>query len=556
MKHDGNGPRASCGRGRYGRILLSAGLLCAVALPAGERLLSWCLPFPKDRWDRFGASRVVLDRRGALLRVTPTPLGEKRIPIPLDRVSPHLVHAVLAAEDERFFSHGGVDLLAAARAAMSNLLHGRIVSGASTLTMQAARLVEPGGPRLVRKVRELFRARQMERERSKEEILAFYLNHVPLGGVLRGVEAGALYWFGKHAADLAPQEAAVLAALLPAPTRRRPDRRPGLLVHCRNHVLDRMRACGYLDGTAWARARNVPLGAAPHPWPWQAPHACDLALRETRARVVRTGLDLDLQLRVEGAVRAFEGPAVDGLAVVVLDRHTGEIRALVGSRDHRRQPLNAALCARPTGSTLKPFLYALAFDQGIVGPESLLADAPLRIGDYVPANFDRAFRGAIRAESALVQSRNLPALRLLRSVGVEPFRDLLGALDLHPRAQALYLDLALGTESFSPLAMARAWQRFGDPAWKGPLSWKTRKAVLDALSAAPPDPTLLAPGSAAWKTGTSANRRDAWTVGSTEGYVFSVWLGNLDGRPDPRLVGIRAAAPLFARVAAALEETG
>ena len=273
-----------------------------------------------------------------------------------------------------------------------------------------------------------------------------------------------------------------------------------------------------------------------------------MALGESRERVVRTGIDLGLQRRVERVVRGFRGPGTDGLALVVLDRRSGEIRAMVGSRDYRTHPLNACLCERPAGSTLKPFLYALAFQDGIVGPDGLLMDTPMRIGDYVPANFTRDFAGRIRAGEALALSRNVPAIRLLKKVGVDRFRDLLRELGLGLRERALYLDLALGTESVSPLGLARAWRRFADPGADLSLSWETRRKVLRVLSAWSPDPGILPPGRAAWKTGTSSNRRDAWTVGVAGDFVICVWLGNLDDRCDPGLVGMDSAALLFAQI--------
>ncbi len=536
---------------RLGKVLLGL-LLVLLAARAGMEALFLVFPYPMEKLRRFGASRVVLARGGETLRVAPTRAGERLLPVTLREVSPHLLHALLAGEDGRFFSHGGVDWRAVFRAGWSDLLRGRIVSGASTLTMQAARIIEPGGPRLWRKVREVFRAWELERLFSKEKILEFYLNFVPLGGTLRGFEAASRYWFGKPASSLAPAEAAALVAMLPAPTRRRPDRNPRLLRFFRNLVLDRMRKKGYLDEEEWRRERSSPLGAKAHPWPFRAPHFTDMILRLRRGRVVRTGLDLGLQTRMEAAARSFGGPAVDGLALVVLEKGSGEIRAMVGSRDYRKIPLNACLCGRPAGSTLKPFLYALAFQEGIVGPDGLLPDTPMRIGDYVPANFDERFAGAVRAGAALACSRNLPALRLLRVLGVERFRDLLWELGLRPRNGTLHLDLALGTESVTPLGLARAWARFCDPASRLSVSWKARRMAIEALSSGSPDYGLLLPGSAAWKTGTSSNRRDAWTVGTAGRYVICVWLGNLDDRADPGLVGADSAALLFARAAAVL----
>lgn len=525
-----------------------------VAFFAATALFRWAErlgdPYPARLLEGLPESTRVLARDGTILRVTATPQGERRICVGLSEVSPHLRHAIVDAEDRRFFTHSGVDWLAMGRAALANLAAGRVVSGGSTLTMQLARTLEPRRRGVLAKIAEIFRARRMERSLTKEQILEAYLNLAPLGGGLRGFAAASLRWFGKSAADLAPEEAAALVALLPAPTRRAPDRAPERLLRWRNVVLDRMLAAGHLDVREHARARAAPLGVERAAWPFLAPHACDLALATAGGPVARTGIDVELQRAVEGEVAAYALEGADGLAVVVLERGSQEVRALVGSPDYASRPLDAALARRSAGSTLKPFLYALAIHRGAAGPDALLPDVPRRFGDWRPSNFGGDFVGAIRAADALADSRNLPAVVLLETLGPSDFLLLLTELALDPGGE-IGLDAALGGVAVTPLGLARAYARFADGATSIPAG--ISESVLDALRRESPDPARLPAGRVAWKTGTSSGRRDAWCAGVTARHVVVVWRGWLDGRASPDLVGRTAAAPLLAAVVAAVE---
>jgi len=520
---------------------------------AGEGALDRCFPFPVHLLRGRGESTRILAADGTVLRVVPTPDGERMLRVSLRDVSPNLVQALIAGEDRRFYRHRGVDVAAAVRAALVNAARRRVVSGASTLTMQVVRLAEPRPRTLLAKVVEMFRARQLERVAPKEAILEAYLNLAPFGGTIRGAEAASRYWFGRRAADLTVAEAATLTAMLPAPTRRAPDRNPLLLLKCRNRVLDHMMAERMIDPAAHARAVAVPLGARRHGWPFLAPHHCDaVSLRDAGGRTVRTSLDLSRQRRVERVVRAFGGAGVDGVAVVVVARESGAVQALVGSRDYRTSPLNAACRPRAAGSTLKPFLYALAMEAGIIGPDSLLLDTRTAFRDgFTPSNFTRDFAGPIRAAEALAASRNVPAVRLLETVGVDRFRDLLVRVGLPARGR-LGLDAALGTLSVTPLRLARAYAALFRPGGEAGIDAHTRARLLEILGRHSPAPELVPPEVLAWKTGTSSGRRDAWCAGVTRDRVVVVWLGNLDGRGAPDLVGGRTAARLLAAVVAAV----
>ncbi|MCC6671273.1 MAG: transglycosylase domain-containing protein [Planctomycetes bacterium] len=533
-------------RRRWRALLLVAAVWPGV--PLAERLLDRLWPVPRAALAGFAVAREVLAADGTVLRVATAPGGERILPVDMDRLPPQVVHALLASEDRRFFAHGGVDFAALARAAVQNLARGRVVSGGSTLTMQLARIVEPRPRTLLGKAREMLRARQWERAMGKEEILRAYLDLAPFGANVRGIEAAARVHYGKPARALAVDEAATLVALLPAPSRRAAQRGRAELHAARDRVLERMAACGWLTPEALGRAQARPVQARRRPFPFLAPHAADAALRGSGARVVESSLDLDVQLAVERVV-AGHATGVDGCAVVVLRRSDAALLAMTGARDARTLPLNAALRPRCVGSTLKPFLYALALEQGVIGPDTLLDDTPLEFGQYRPANFDETFAGRVPALRALVESRNVPAVRLLRAVGPRSFAGLLDELGAGLDGAELNLDAALGTLALRPLTLARMYAAFAGPVPPASLSERSRGPVLAALRELAPLPGLP---EVAWKSGTSSGRKDAWCAGVDRARVVVVWLGNLDGRGAAELVGARAGADLLAAVFHAL----
>ena len=314
------------------------------------------------------------------------------------------------------------DYQAVSRAAVKNLRRGAVVSGASTITMQLVRIVAPRPRTLVAKVTEAFRARQLERIHSKKEILELYMNLVPIGGVLRGFEAASWRWFGKPAAELRMDEAATLVSMLPAPSHRSPRRRPELLRRRRDSLLESMVACRKLDEQQGETAMARPLGARWRPWPFRAPHFSDHVLRrEHRPGPSFTELEPSLQDQLEQIAGDQSVADSDGVALLVLDRESAAVQGMVGSSSYSTSQLNAATSRRSAGSTLKPFLYALALELGVVQNDGLVSDAPLRLSGYEPVNFTRDYRGALRMTEALSTSRNLPAVRLLAAVSPDRF---------------------------------------------------------------------------------------------------------------------------------------
>ena len=412
-------------RRRWRRHLMwsSAAFGAVVALLLAALAACWVLfPFPTDRLDRWPASPVVYDRHGRTLFSMVGNDDQWRRPVPLELISSWLTQATIAVEDERFYSHSGVDPLAVARAIGQDIRHCRIVSGASTITMQIARMMDDR-PRTWRaKLVESFRALQLEHRRNKSSILETYLNIAPYGGNLRGVEAAAQVYFGKHAADLSLGEAAMLAGLPQSPARYRPDRHPVPAAARRGVVLRRMLELGQITPEQQAAAAVEPVCVPQTGRRLQAPHAALLALHRQPAGGP-TCIDLDLQREVEQVAAAHSQtlPAEMELAVVVIEIDTGDIAALLGSRDflkpHTGQ-VNAAIARRSPGSALKPFVFATAFDAGRLDPASTVYDVPIERAGWQPENFDRTFTGPLPAADALRRSLNVPAILVAEGIGL------------------------------------------------------------------------------------------------------------------------------------------
>ena len=534
---------------------------------------------------------LVLDRHGRILRLVPGSQGLRTVKLPAGELPRLVVDAFIAAEDQRFWQHPGVDLPAVVRAAGQNLAAGHIVSGASTLTMQLARLTYPGPRTYRRKTEEMLRSLRIEAALTKEDILRAYLNRVPLGGNLVGVETAARSYFGKPAAELTVAEAALLAALPKAPTALRPyGSQHHRLLARQQWVLMRMARLGFLSPEELKAARQEPLvfqgpGRGAPIFPFRAPHFVRLVLRENQKakpeseRLVTT-LDLALQDRVEAVVRSHRARLLKNgasqAAAVIVDNRTREVLALAGSfrygpRDQGYN--NGAAAQRSPGSTLKPFLYALALDQGFTSG-SVLEDVERRYrtprGEFMPANFDRSTHGPVSFREALGNSLNLSAVHLLNQVGPQVYYDTLMKLDLinHPeRGPEHYgLGLVVGNPEVTLLQLAAAYAslahggvyrplRFHSAAPPGPevqvFSPQAAYIISDILAdplargrffggsqAMNPLPHL------ALKTGTSTRYRDCWCVGYTPEFTIAVWVGNFNGQPTATLSGSTAAAPM------------
>ncbi|WP_413875942.1 penicillin-binding protein 1C [Albidovulum sp.] len=516
----------------------------------------------------------VTARDGTLLRAFT--VSDDRWRLVPGAVDPDFLAMLVAYEDRRFYRHGGVDALALLRAAGQAVAQGRIVSGGSTLTMQVARLLEGSGTgRLAGKLRQIRVALALERRLTKDQILGLYLRLAPYGGNLEGIRAATLAYFGKEPRRLTPAESALLVALPQAPEARRPDRAPERAAEARARVLARLAAEGAVDADRARAALTEPVPTTRRPFPALAPHLAERLRREDpAARRIATTIDPALQKSLEAlAARAARGsPARASIAVLVADHRTGEILASVGSPDWtdaaRAGFIDMTRALRSPGSTLKPFVYALAFDEGLAHPETLIEDRPVAFGSYAPQNFDRSFRGTVTAREALQLSLNIPVVSLTEALGPARLLSTLrkaGAGPVLPGGEpGLAVALGgLGLTLEDLIAAYAALARLGRPVrltttpgapepTAAPLfSPEAAWLVADILAGLPP-PANAPAHRIAYKTGTSYGHRDAWAVGFDGAHVAGVWMGRPDGASLPGAFGGELAAPVlfdaFARI--------
>lgn len=525
-------------------------------------------PLPKQ----LELSTEVVDRNGALLRAFATPDGRWRFEATAKTVDAELIKMLIAYEDQRFANHSGVDPYAMARAFLQFIKHGRIVSGGSTITMQVARLLEPRKERsLIAKLRQAFRALQIEQRLSKDEILSLYLTLAPYGGNVEGVRAASLAWFGKEPRKVTLSEAALLVALPQAPEARRPDRHPRIAKAARDRVLFRMAQAGLIANSEIDRASLATIRSGRLSLPALAPHLSVAArakfphlLRHqvTLDRVVQTGLE---EVARDAARRL--GPKLS-VAILMADARSGAILGEVGSADffdrNRAGFIDMIRVPRSPGSTLKPLIYGLAFENGLVAPETIMEDRPSNFSGYRPRNFDTDYQGDISVRQALQMSLNVPAVQLLdavgpsslfarlRRAGIDPILPKseipglatgLGGLGLSLKDLVqLYASLATKGNSVSlydgvygvPSAAVRDTVLSPTAAWQ----------VIDILAGIA-GPVNASPQAIAYKTGTSYGYRDAWSIGFDGRYVIGVWVGKPDNGAVPGITGGGTAAPIL-----------
>ncbi len=549
-------------------------LMMGGVVAAGLWGLDRAFPPPLERvWE---TARVVTAADGSVLRVQATADGLIRLPATVDDVAPRYRAFLLAYEDRRFPWHPGVDPLALGRAVAQGLWRGEVVSGASTLTMQVARLLDPGPRTVPRKLREMARALQLEVRYSKDEILGLYLTLAPFGGALEGVRAGSHAWFGKPPARLTAAEAALLVVLPQAPNRLRPDRHPVAARAARDKVLRRVLAH---DPAALAAALRDPVPTRRRPLPLWAPHLAD------RIPGTATLVHAPLQRAVQAAVRRHarrEGPATSAAALVV-SLPGREVRAMVGAADYldraRGGGNDMSAAVRSPGSALKPFLYGAALAESLIHPATRIADRPRGFAGYRPGNFDGRYHGTVTVTEALQTSLNIPAVAVAEALGPAAFMARLRQagvpLRLPPHARPTAA-VALGGVGMTLAEGVTLYAALGDAGGVRPLRWQAdsptapaRRLLPPAATAAvvamlrgTPPPTALAARRAraeaaapvATKTGTSYGFRDAWAFGVTPSHAVGVWVGRPDGTPRPGRSGRAAALPLLYAVLDAVAE--
>jgi penicillin-binding protein 1C len=530
------------------------------------------LSAPLDLARASHGSHIVVDRNGQLLRAFTTPDGRWRLPITAKDVDPRFIAMLIAYEDHRFYTHPGVDVLSLGRAAMQWASHGHIVSGGSTVTMQVARLLAPRMEKsLSGKLGQIVRAIEMERRTDKTGVLDLYLALAPYGGNIEGLRAASLSYFGREPKWLSIGEAALLVALPQSPETRRPDRFPDTARAARDTVLDRVFARGVITAAERDAAKRETVPHARKTFPMLAAHASEQALRRApEERIHKLTLDAKLQTSVEALAREAAiaiGPKLS-CAILIVDNASGEIRAHVGAADYfsqeRAGSLDMTSAIRSPGSALKPFIYALAFENGIAHPETILDDRPKHYGSYAPENFDLSFQGTVTARHALQSSLNLPAVELLDEIGPARFIARLrnaGARVVLPDDTAPGLAAALGGLGISLRDLAALYVGLARGGSMPVLTeipevrtedTKTRRIaapvaswyVADILRGAPP-PLNAAFGQIAYKTGTSYGYRDAFAIGFDKAHTIAVWLGRPDNGSVFGLAGRQAAAPVL-----------
>jgi penicillin-binding protein 1C len=554
-------------------LLLWTTFHCAVA---------W-LPYPQIIDRSPPTATLIQDRNGTQLAAFAASNGDWQLPLTESEITPHLFNAIVAVEDSRFFQHTGVDWRSASAAVWQDLSTLSQHRGASTITMQLYRLRDPAPRSLPNKLIQTIRATQIEQHTSKQSILVEYLNRAPFGANLVGAGAASWRYFNRPCHDLSLGQAALLAGLPQSPNRFRPDRHPAEAAARRSHVLDRMFALGMITAQEQRTAANEPIDATWHPLPQSISPpdgllpTLTLLAQHNPGPLIRTTIDIAAQHRTAAAtsqwLHSLAASRISAAAVIVLDTESAQCLAAVSCTENPSEDSDAIdLTTRPrsSGSTLKPFIYAAAFDAGICTPRSMLDDSPSSWTDYEPKNYDLLFHGPIPAAEALAQSRNIPALTLLSKVGLPRAIEVMRAMGLTTlsRTPDRYgLPLALGGAEVTPMELAQAYATLARAGRYKPISLlqndhptETAHSILrpeicrQTLSClADPERTKnISPSAAtlspAWKTGTSSGHRDAWCAAVTPRRTVVVWLGNPDGSGSDRLIGQQTAAPLALKI--------
>jgi penicillin-binding protein 1C len=512
-------------------------------------------------------STEVRDRDGDLLRVYTVADGLWRLPVSLDQVDPKFLEMLIAYEDRRFARHAGVDPLAVLRALAQAVRNGRVISGGSTLSMQVARLLEDGTTgRWHGKLRQVRVAMALERRLSKDEILGLYLSLAPYGGNIEGVRAASLAYFGKEPKRLTTAQAALLVALPQAPEARRPDRHHAHAQHARTRVLERLAKAGVVSDEDFSAALLDPVPSKRRPFPALAPHLSDTMRADAPERQrLHLTLDAELQRSLQQLAAATLRHQREELSIAILaaDVKSGKILASVGSRGYapgRGQGfVDMTRALRSPGSTLKPLVYAMAFDQGLAHPETLIDDRPVSFGRYSPQNFDGRFRGELKVAEALRQSLNIPVVLLTEEIGPQRLIGALrksGARPVVPGGKPglavslggigvtlrdlvqLYAGIANGGRAVSLHATGEA--ALGPQIVSRSAAWHVGY-ILAGMQPPPGAPAQRL----AYKTGTSYGHRDAWAIGFDGAHVIGVWIGRPDGTPVPGAFGGNTAAPVL-----------
>lgn len=554
---------------------LRAGAICTAGIAVVSMLLNLIFPLPLDKIER-GYSHAVVLQDGTVNYVGLSSYNTVRIHVPAERIPETVKKCFVAYEDRWFYFHPGINPAAVLRAFMQNIRHKSVVSGASTITMQIARMIEPKDRTMRSKLFEMFRAMQISLRYSKKEQLAVYLNMIPLGGNLEGIGAGAFYYFNKQPQALSFGEVATLIGIPRSPDFARPDKKPKNAEAVKRKVLARLLAYKAITPDAYASAMRTAVHDTKYHPAFTAPHITMKAVRErAHERVTVLTIDPVKQTICESLIRQErrnnQSHGVHNIGAIVVDNKTGKILVWIGGYDYENTKggmIDAVTMKRSPGSTLKPFIYAEAIDAGIITPKTVIYDVKRYYGGYSVANYDKKYHGPVTAAAALASSLNSPAVSILSRLHRGSFSDLLGSLGYDDRSfsESIGLSIALGAKEISLFDLVRNYTAFSRGGESIDISYAERKARpkgkrLLSGEAAFLISEMLAEGTRldlprsweftlrhsrmAWKTGTSFGNYDALCVGYNADYTIGIWLGNADRTPSRSLVGVASAAPLL-----------
>ena len=543
---------------------ISVGVLigCAFCLGAYFTVLK-IAPFPYEAIKNIQYSKCIFDSQGNLLRAFTNKDGLWLMPVELKEINPQLINATLSIEDNRFKKHFGVDPFAVIRAAKLNFKNGKTISGASTISMQVVRIIENRKRSLPNKIIEAVHAIRLETLYPKDQILKLYFEIAPYGGNIHGVKAASFKYFNKQPADLTLSECALLAGIPQSPSKLRPNRYPDRAKKRRDRVLASMVRNGYITLTQSDEAIKEPVLAGNNLFPFKALHFADFVNKRYAGRKnIKTTIDPAIQNFAENtlreAIQNFKPYGVTNGAIVVIENSTGKIRAMVGSNDYFSKEnsgqINGTLSRRCPGSTLKPFTYALGFEEGAYTPKTILADVPVQYDGYAPLDYDKEDRGPLTVLEELVYSLNIPAVEVLDKIGYRKLYQFLkdaGITTLKKLPDYYGLALTLGSGDVNLLELTNAYATLARLGEYKPYSFIEEEEM--------PSKRLLSEGATylvtdiisdtkrlqeigvyrdekihpkvAWKTGTSYGHKDAWTICYNPEYTVGIWLGNFSARP-------------------------
>ncbi|ENA0806960.1 peptidoglycan glycosyltransferase PbpC [Providencia rettgeri] len=552
---------------RTGITLVLLVIILPLAFLAADKI--WPLPIKQ-----IEMARTVVAADGTLLWRFADKEGIWRFPVTVEEVSPDFIEALLTYEDRHFYRHPGVNPFSLVRAAGQFVSSGRIVSGGSTISMQVARLIDPHERTLGGKLKQLWRTAQLEYHYSKDEILEMYLNRAPYGGTIEGIGAASWVYLNKSPAKLTASEAALFAVLPQAPSRLRPDRYPQRAQAARDKVLDRLEEYQVWSSEKVADIKQEQIWLAPRKNPHSAPLLARRVTKDTQQSIIETTIDASLQRQLEDMAMNWKNqlPKQTSLGILVVDHTDMAVKAYIGSidfqDDSRFGHVDMISAWRSPGSTLKPFLYALAMDDGLIHAESLLQDVPRRFNDYRPGNFDSGFNGPVSVSDALVRSLNLPVVQLLDVYGSKRFTAQLrnvGTELRFPLGSEPNLSLILGGTATRMEDLVSAYSAFARKGNVSPLRFKPADEIRDRVLMSPgaawivrrimggearpvPEANLSGQLNLAWKTGTSYGYRDAWAIGVNPRYTIGVWVGRPDATPVAGQLGFATAIPIMNQI--------